>query len=64
VNPPEAAQQLQRHHGQAHETVFVALARADVHASARRVDIGDRQIQPLAEAQPKAVKGEEENAVS
>ena len=47
-----------------HEAVLVALARADVHAPARRIAIGDPQRQPFAEAPPEAEEGEGEHAVA
>nr|WP_245232572.1 hypothetical protein [Thiorhodococcus minor] len=64
MDPPEATQQLQRPVGQRHEPILVALPRADMQASARRIDIGYRQAQPLTEAKPQAVEGEEEDPVA
>ena len=44
--------------------ILAAFGRTDVHAMAFPVDVADVQLQALAEAQPHAVDGEEEDPVT
>jgi hypothetical protein len=40
---PETAKELVGGRRQRHQAIFVALSVADMHALARRIDVGDRQ---------------------
>ncbi len=61
---PETTQELVGGRRQRHQAILVALGIADMHALARRIDVGDRQPQAFAQAQAETVEGEEENAVT
>ena len=64
VGGPPLAQHLQQRRGDRHVAVLVALAGAHMQAQAVRVDVADLQGQPLAQAQPGAVEGHEEDPVA
>ena len=64
MTAPEVAQQLVGGDRQRHQAILVALGVADVYPPSRRIDVGDRQPQPFAQAQAETVEGEEEDAVA
>ena len=61
---PVSAQRIQRHLGQWHIAILLALAQPDMNPPMGGVDIADLQLQAFAKAQAHAVDRKEEDAIA